>query len=143
MTNYLKNFFKELFLFIIGGIIYYGIEILYRGFSHWSMAILGGICFILIGLINEFFDWDKPTFLSQMFIGGIIITILEFLTGCLVNIKLGWNIWDYTENFLNFKGQICLGSSICWIFLSAIAITLDDYLRYWIFKEEKPHYKFI
>ena len=44
---------KFLFLFVFGGSIYYGIEMFTRGFSHWSMFILGGICFILCGRLNE------------------------------------------------------------------------------------------
>ena len=48
----------EAFLFLIGGALYYVIEILWRGYSHWSMFILGGICFVIMGLLNEYkFRW--------------------------------------------------------------------------------------
>ena len=76
------------FLGIIGGIIYYLLECLWRGYSHWTMFILGGICFIALGLINEILSWDTPLVI-QMLIGGTIITILEFITGCIVNLWLG------------------------------------------------------
>jgi uncharacterized membrane protein len=141
MKVILKNFLKELVLFTIGGVIYNLIEIAYRGYTHWSMFIVGGICFCLVGLINEFFDWDFPTFHSQCIIGAIIITTLEYISGYIVNIKLGWYVWDYSNKFLNINGQICLQSFVYWIILSAIAILLDDYIRYRFFKEEKPHYK--
>lgn len=36
-------------LFLIGGLCYYMIEVAFRGYSHYSMFILGGICFILCG----------------------------------------------------------------------------------------------
>lgn len=143
MKKTLKFLCKELALFLIGGLIYILIEIGARGFSHWSMFILGGICFISIGLLNEFFDWDKPTFVAQTFYGSIIITLLEFITGCIVNIELKWNIWDYSEKPFNLLGQICLENCCYWIILSAIAILVDDYLRYYLFHEEKPHYKFL
>ena len=58
MKKILKYLSKELILFIIGGLIYVGIEILARGFSHWSMFILGGICFVIVGLLNELYEWD-------------------------------------------------------------------------------------
>lgn len=141
MKKILTNIFKEIILFLIGGCIYVMIEIGARGFSHWTMFIVGGLCFVLIGLLNEFFGWEKPTFVAQMFYGAAIITILEFISGYILNIKLGMNIWDYSDRPFNLYGQICLKNSCYWILLSGIAIVLDDYLRYYLFKEEKPHYK--
>lgn len=127
-------------LFIIGGLIYALIEIIFRGYSHWTMVILGGVCFVLIGLINEHFSWDLELW-KQMLISTVIITLGEFITGLIVNVWLGWNVWDYSDMPLNIMGQICLLFSVIWFFLSLVAIVLDDYLRYWLFKEEKPHYK--
>ena len=136
----MKTIFKNLILFIIGGIIYILIEILYRGNSHWTMGILGGGCFLLIGWINEFFSWELPLYLQGV-VGAIIITILEFITGCIVNIGLGWQVWDYSALPLNLCGQICLSFSLAWIGLSMIGVVLDDTLRWLLFKEEEPKYK--
>ena len=104
------------------------------------MFLLASFLFILIGLINEFLSWDTPLFI-QSIIGAIIVTVFEFITGCIVNLWLGLNIWDYSNEPLNVMGQICLPFTLIWIVLSCIAIILDDYLRYYIFNEEKPHYK--
>lgn len=136
----LKLLSKYLFLLLVGGITYVGIEILWRGYSHWTMFLLGGLCFICCGLLNEIIPWEMALY-KQMFIGAIIITLLEFITGAIVNIKLGWNVWDYSNLPLNVCGQICPIFFIAWYFISGIAIIFDDYLRYWMFKEEKPHYK--
>ena len=133
---------KYEFLFFVGATIYVIIENLYRGYSHWTMFLLGGICFIALGLINEVIPWDMPLLL-QMFIGGIIITVLELITGCVVNIWLGWNVWDYSELPFNLWGQISLFSSIVWVGLSLVGIVLDDYIRWKFFGEEKPHYRWI
>ena len=122
--------------------IYVLLELLWRGFSHWTMFLLGAICFILLGLINEILDWDTPLLL-QMFIGCVIITVAEFVTGCIVNLWLGWDVWDYSQYRYNLLGQISLQSSVGWYFLSLIGITLDDWLRYKLFGEEKPHYKIL
>ena len=138
----MKQLSKYGFLGIIGGIIYYLLECLWRGYSHWTMFILGGICFIALGLINEILSWDTPLVI-QMLIGGTIITVLEFITGCIVNLWLGWNVWDYSDFPYNLLGQISLFSSIGWIGLSLIGIVLDDYIRWKWFGEEKPRYKFI
>ena len=142
MSKIPKILGKYLFLFGIGGFIYALIEIMFRGHTHWTMMILGGVCFIAIGLINEFLSWDIPL-IAQGIIGSVAITSLEFITGCIVNLKLGWNVWDYSDVLFNVKGQICLPFSVLWVFISVAAIILDDYLRYWIFHEEKPHYTIV
>ena len=133
---------KYFILGIIGGAIYVLLEMLWRGFSHWTMFLLGAVCFILIGLVNEVFEWDTPLIL-QMFCGCAIITALEFVTGCIVNLWLGWDVWDYSQYKFNVLGQISLRSSVGWYFLSLVGIVLDDYIRYWFFDEEKPRYKII
>lgn len=133
------NFLKRIILWSIGGIIYYLLETLFRGFSHWSMMIVGGICFVCIGEINEIISWTTPLW-KQGIIGSIIITTIEFLSGCLLNIILKLNVWDYSNIPFNLLGQICLPFTILWFFLSIIGIILDDYLRYWLFHEEKPRY---
>ena len=127
-------------LALTGGIIYGLIEFFFRGYTHWTMVLLGGICFIAVGSLNEQYDWETP-FILQMLGGGLIITLLEFATGYIVNIILGWNIWDYSDEWLNLLGQICPKYTCFWILLSAVAIVLDDYLRYKYFNEEKPRYK--
>lgn len=131
---------KHLILGTIGGLIYVLLELIWRGYSHWTMFLLGGTCFVLLGLINEILDWDTPLTL-QMLIGCTVITALEFITGCVVNLWLGWNVWDYSDLKFNILGQISLFSSIGWYFISLVGITLDDWLRYRLFGEKKPRYK--
>ncbi len=133
---------KAAILAAIGGGIYILIELVWRGHTHISMFILGGICFVAIGLLNELFLWEFG-FLWQAIMGAGIVTVLEFITGLIVNVWLCLNVWDYSNLPFNILGQICLPFSIAWVGLSAVAIVVDDYLRYWIFGEEKPHYKFI
>ena len=60
--------------------------------------------------------------------------------GLQLNVWLGLGVWDYSGMPLNYKGQICLPFSILWIFVSIAAVVLDDWLRYWLFGEEHPHY---
>lgn len=139
MKNVLLFLLKELVLFLIGGFIYAMIEIIGRGFTHWSMFIVGGIAFIIIGLINEWYTWNIP-FIVQMAIGAFVITALELISGYIVNIRLGWDVWDYTDRFMNLGGQICLFNTIYWVILSGVGIVLDDCLRWKLFGDEKPRY---
>lgn len=135
----MKETLKHVALVLIGGCIYYAIEILWRGYSHWSMFLLGGICFLFLGMINEVIPWEMELW-KQAVIGTVMITFLEFAVGCVVNLWLGWNVWDYSNVRFNILGQICLPYAILWFPLSAVGIILDDWLRYFLFKEEKPHY---
>ena len=43
-------------LFLIGGEVYVAMEMICRGYSHYSMFIVGGLCFFIIGSLNE---WNK------------------------------------------------------------------------------------
>lgn len=125
---------------IIGGAMYYGIEVMFRGYSHVSMFILGGLCFIIIGQLNEFYSWDA-SIISQMVISSVVITVLELFTGLIVNKCLGLGVWDYSNMPYNFMGQICLLFTNLWMLLSFVAILLDDWIRYLLFKEIRPKYK--
>ena len=122
--------------------LYIVIEILWRGYSHWTMFLVGGICFILIGLINEIFTFEMPL-VEQMAISSIAVTTVEFASGCVINLLLGWKVWDYSDLPFNILGQICLLYTALWFAVSAAGIILDDYLRYFLFGEEKPHYRII
>lgn len=124
MKKWLK---KEFFIFIIFGISYFTLEILYRGYSHWTMIFLGGIVSVLIGLINEI--TPNMRMWKQMLLGTMLITVFEFILGYILNIKLGLGIWDYSNIPFNIMGQICLPFSFLWFVLSYFIIMLDDILK--------------
>lgn len=138
----LKLLLKYAILYCIGGAIYYGIEILWRGYSHWSMFLLAGQCFVFAGVLNEIQSWETPLW-RQVLQAWIFVLIGEFLCGCIVNIGLGWDVWDYSNIPYNILGQICLPYALLWVPLIIVAIILDDYIRYWFFGEEKPRYKLV
>ena len=48
-----KNLLKYLILFLIFGVIYCGIEYLWRGHTDVSMGIVGGFAGVIIGEWNE------------------------------------------------------------------------------------------
>lgn len=138
----MRMLYKYVALLVAGGGLYVLLELVWRGRSHWTMFLLGGICFVSLGLINEVIPWEMPL-LYQIFIGACIVTGLEFLTGCIVNLWLGWAVWDYSGMPGNILGQICPQFFLLWMPVAMAAIMLDDWLRYWWFGEEKPHYKIL
>lgn len=118
---------KNAAIFLIFGFLYCLIEILFRGYTYPSMLVVGGFCGLLIGLINDYSP--SMNLILQMLLGTIIVTIVEFITGYILNITLGLNIWDYSNLPYNVMGQICLRFSCCWFILSYFVIKLDDFLR--------------
>ena len=102
------------------------------------MFVLAGMIGVLIGSINEKIEWEMP-FIKQCFIGMIIATIGEFITGLIINIILGLNVWHY--NVLAFGlGQCSVIFCAIWFLLSGVCILLDDWIRWKWFGEEKPVY---
>ena len=133
---------KYVALLATGGLLYIILEMAWRGRSHWTMFLLGGICFVALGLINEILPWDMPLW-QQVLIGACIVTVLEFLTGCIVNLWLGWSVWDYSNMPGNILGQVCPQFFLIWIPVGLAGIILDDWLRYRWFGEEQPHYRLV
>lgn len=103
---------------------------------------MGGALFLVLGGLNEWLPWDMPLAL-QAVIGALVVTAAEFLAGMVLNIWLGMGIWDYSGLWGNVMGQICPEYSALWVLLSAVAIILDDWMRFFLWGEERPHYKII
>lgn len=134
-------FFKYLTIFLTGGMIYYFMEIFTRNYSHFSMIICGGLCTVCCGAINQI--KRNIGIIWQMLISAIIITVLEFITGYIVNIRLNIGVWDYSYLPFNIMGQVCLLYSGLWMFLSLIIIFVDDGIRHYFYDEELQEYKLI
>lgn len=107
---------EMLSVFSIGAIGYSLLEILWRGNTHWTMTLAGGICFSGIHLANIYADtlsvWKK------CFLGSALITIVELFTGIAVNLWMRWHVWDYSSQWMNFLGQVCPLFSFLWFLLT-------------------------
>lgn len=113
-------------IFMIGAFGYGALEIIWRGFTHWTMMIVGGICFTLI---YTFYCLDlNINIIRKCIISALLITAVELISGYILNIKLKMNIWDYSYMPFNFRGQICLPYSILWFALSSILLKLCEFI---------------
>lgn len=139
MKTKINTLFKYLFLFHFGGGTYTTIELLYRNETYIQMYVLGGICFLVCGLLNEFYKWETPL-VKQVLIGGFATTLLEFITGMIFNVWLGMNMWSYEGLKFNIYGQIAPQFIVIWLLLALLAIILDDVIRWRFFNEERPKY---
>lgn len=122
---------EALFVLLFGGVAYYGIETLLRGWSHWSMAICGAICFYALYRMNE--RYRRIPLPLRAITGALLITAVELLAGCLLNIGMGLAVWDYSELPYQFLGQICLPYSVLWFLVCFPAAWLCLLIRRFVF----------
>lgn len=113
--------------FLIGAIGYTAIEMIWRGRTHPSMALAGGICFILFSLVAEGFT-DMPL-LVRALLAAFGVTLVELVFGLIFNIMLGMRVWDYSNMPLNFLGQICPLFSLFWVGIALLFLPLADRLN--------------
>ena len=108
----MKKLKENSVLFSFGGLTYGIIEILWRRYTHWSMIITGGVCFLL--LFRIFNKAQRLTLLKKCLIGSAVITSIEFVVGVVVNIILKMDVWDYSSMPFNLWGQVCPLYSPLW-----------------------------
>lgn len=132
---------KNAVLGYLGGMIYIGMELLWRQWSHGSMFLVGGLCFVLIGNIDSFSP--QMPLLMQSVLGAFLVTATELFSGLIINVALGLHVWDYSAMPYNFMGQVCMSYFFLWIFVSAAAVWLDDFLRVRLFGERRVQVRLI
>ncbi|HBL40927.1 MAG TPA: hypothetical protein DDY98_04880 [Ruminococcaceae bacterium] len=123
------------YVYLIGAVLYCCFEIAVRGYTHWSMALTGGLAFLLLYQFN--LTVKTPSITLRCLAGSGIITSLEFTVGCLVNRTLGWHVWDYSARGGHILGQICPMFSIVWFLLSLPAIPMTFSIKERLFSNEK------
>ncbi len=116
MKNRNKKIGKTLGLFVLGGLLYNGIELLWRRRTHFSMFLVGGAAFLAIGRI--YCRFCKRCLMVRCVLSAIAVTVIEFLSGCILNLGLKMKVWNYEKKRFNILGQVCLLYSTLWGILS-------------------------
>lgn len=125
-------------MWLVLGMCYAQMELLWRGYTYLSMSIVGGLAGLCIGLINQNQFFAKCRMWQQCLTGTLITLVIEYVAGYILNIRLKLGIWDYSNMPLNLNGQICLPYAMLWYLLMPFSIYFDDWLRYKLFGEKKP-----
>lgn len=90
-----------------------------RGFARSPFCPIYGfgavIGYILLHPLNGHF-------LKLYLVGAVLATIFEFMTGKLMLRLFGEVWWDYRDKPCNYKGIVCLESTIAWGFYAVIII---------------------
>lgn len=135
MDKILKYVLQYILLFAIGGCGYYYVEVFTRGWSHFSMFYLGGICFCFFS-IQKKVTWWKQGILNQVVRCLVFLLCGEFITGCMVNLWKGWQVWDYSQVPLNLYGQICFPMALVFAILCYLALVFEDWIQVYAFGQE-------
>lgn len=107
---------KKAIIFLTGGFGYGAIEILSRGYTHWSMILTGGICVVGLCEITQ-----RVKFMpAAAALGAVMITAIEFFVGAAVNLLGGMAVWDYSREWGNVLGQICPRFTLYWFLLCLV-----------------------
>ncbi len=124
---FLKKYKEFFIVFSVGAVIYSLIEIIFRGFTHWTMTLTGGTAFLMIHISN--FRMKTKSLFLKCLAGSAIITALEFFVGCIVNRRFHLNVWDYSGQKFNILGQICPVFSAAWFLLTLPALYLSKLIK--------------
>ena len=119
------EFLKKGALFSLGGLAYCGLELLWRGRTHYSMFLAGGTSLLLLGKLNRA-EPKLPLFLRAV-VGSGIITMVELAAGLIFN--RSYTVWDYRDQWGNWLGQICPLFSLLWIGIAALVLLIYDPLE--------------
>ena len=122
----MKRWKKDLLLFPIGSAGYGLVETLWRGHTHWTMLVAGGVCFLILCRVAEL--GARWPLLYRAAAGALGITAVELCFGLVFNRLLGMGVWDYSRQPLNFMGQICLGYTVLWGFLTLAVLPVSRLL---------------
>lgn len=105
----------KLALFCFGALGYGAIEVSFRGHTHWTMLVAGGVCLLLLEQVNlHLAAWPL---LVRCGIGALTITGVELAFGLVCNRALHWGVWDYSNQWGNLLGQVCPLYTFLWFLL--------------------------
>ena len=120
----MKSFKKYALFFVIGAIGYAAVEIIWRGHTHWSMMLAGGLCLMLFSVVAE--RLRNKNILTKAVVCATVVTVVELVFGIIFNIWLKMNVWDYSNIPFNLFGQICPVFSLLWVGLALAIMPLVE-----------------
>ena len=135
----------SMLLWTWGGTVYFLLEVAYKTATgsperiSWTMLVLAIVLCIPVERAGYQLPWACPLWLQAMACAALV-TLVEFIAGCVLNLWIGLDIWDYSDIPFNLLGQICLPFSLAWWVLCFAFIPVFDWLRWAVIGGEKPKY---
>lgn len=90
-----------------------------RGFMHGPMLPLygSGALVVLVSTIGV-----RENIVLTFLLGMSAATILEYITGAVMERLFNVRYWDYSNQKFNLNGYICVSSSLCWGCFSVLLV---------------------
>ncbi|MFA5937207.1 MAG: hypothetical protein WC822_05025 [Candidatus Paceibacterota bacterium] len=114
---------KIILNFLIGLLIGFIAELVFRSFEHKKLIIPKFINYQMYGFTSAFltiiYFWEIDLIFKLILI-FIFPTLVEFLTGFLYKKVERISLWNYKKDKFNFMGIICLRFSFCWFIISLV-----------------------
>ncbi len=143
MTVFEAAFLTVTFLFMVGSMFGWGLELLFRRFistknpqRKWiNPGFLTGPCLPLygFGLLSLYImslipyvgedvihKLDRLQVTVQILAMGAVMTIIEYIAGLIFIKGMKIKLWDYSDERFNIGGIICLKFSVIWTLLAAV-----------------------
>lgn len=142
-----QNFVLLVFLFMMGMIIGWVIEIFYRHFKDkkgkwinpgfcvgpWLPVYGFGLTIVyLITWVEYILPQDNEVVnkILLFIVMSICMTIVELIAGIIMKKVFNMKLWDYSKEWLNYKGLICPKYSFFWMLLAAVYYFFIHYRIY-------------
>lgn len=123
------------YLFFIGSIGGFFLELFYRRivFKKWMKpGVFNGFYLPLygMGLVVCYGCYSLSiNIIFKAIIAMCSLTFIELLCGIIFIKKLKIQLWDYSKNFLNYKGLICVKFSVYWVILALLSFMIFRSVR--------------
>ena len=82
-----------------------------RGFSRGPLCPIYGVGALTVYFVLSPYSHNR---VLLFFLGAILATTIEWITAGIMNRIFGEVWWDYTDKPFNYKGILCLESTIAW-----------------------------
>ena len=157
--SFLEVLFTCFFLFAIGSLIGYGIEIVFRrmftahrwinpGFlvgPYLPLYGTGLVGLYLLSLIPINTSSDILNHVLMILLMTFVMTFIEYITGLVFIKGMGIKLWDYTNRWGNIQGIICplftlFWGLICALFHFVISPEVDKWVIWFI---GHPYFNFV
>lgn len=128
-----------------GGTVYFLLEVAFKTLTghperiSWTMLVVAILLTIPVERAGEQLPWEVPLWLQALCCAALV-TAVELAAGCVINLWLGWDVWDYTAMPGNLWGQICPQYSAIWWVLCMVFIPMFDWLRWAVEGGVRPRY---
>lgn len=144
MTRW-SNAVLSMLLWSWGGTVYFLLEVAFKTLTghperiSWTMLVVAIMLTIPVERAGEQLPWEVPLWLQGL-VCAALVTAVELAAGCVINLWLDLDVWDYTAMPGNLWGQICPQYSAIWWVLCLVFIPMFDWLRWVVEGGVRPRY---